>query len=411
MSAATGRHRVLAALLVGVTLHAGGAGAATGQPAHDAALLARGRYLVRIADCGGCHTAPGGAPFAGGRALQTPFGTLYAPNITPDRRTGIGRWTAADFARALHEGIARGGRYLYPAFPFPSYTRMTHEDVAAIWAWLRRLRPVRHASHANTLRWPYDQREVMALWRLRYFEPGRPHDARGHSAQWKRGAYLVEAVAHCGACHTPRNGWGARERSHPLAGGNLPVEGWLAPNITPDAEQGIGAWSESGIARYLRTGRGSHGDAMGPMAEVVQDSLQYLKARDARDIAVYLRSVTPAAPAAARATVSYQEYTGQHLYQRNCKSCHGRDGNGKKGVYPSLRDNLTVRARDPTNLLLSILRGGFQPATAGKPYPYSMPPFAATLDDRAVALIASYVRGAWGGGLGAVQPRQVQALR
>lgn len=395
--------------------------ALTAVPA-GATSLAHGRYLVRLGDCMGCHTEPGHPPFSGGRALQTPFGVIYAPNITPDPETGIGRWSAADFYRAMHNGIAPGGRYLYPAFPFPSYTRLSRADVIAIWSYLRQIEPVHRRNRGNRLRFPYRLRESMRVWRLRFFRPGSYRENPQHSERWNRGAYLVTGVTHCGACHSPRNDWGAKLAARALTGGNLPIDGWLAPDITGDPIHGIGRWTRRELADFLTSGRSARGDAMGPMRDVVQNGLQYLQPADLASIIDYLRAVPGRAPATPPAAsppaaprpgedVRLARGPGRTLYEHHCRACHGSDGAGEPGRYPALRASSMVRAANPTNLILAILRGGFQAATASAPYPYSMPPFALQLANPDIAALATFVRREFGDRGRPVTAGEVGALR
>jgi mono/diheme cytochrome c family protein len=383
----------------------------------DTAKLARGRYLARLGDCRACHTQPGHPAFSGGRPIKTPFGTVYTPNLTPDKATGIGVWNAADFYRAMHNGIGLHGRYLYPVFPFPAYTKLSRKDVNAIWAYLRGVKPVHRRNRPPALRWPYRMRSTLRLWRLLYFKPGAFKPDPDRSALWNRGAYLVRGLTHCGACHTPRNRWGARIDKQALAGGTVPIETvWHAPNITPDRRTGIGKWSAKALQRFLKTGRSKRGAALGPMRDVVQSSLQYLKQRDLKAIVAYLQNVparTSTRTAGAKSPMRKQSLAkGKALYHQHCANCHGDNGRAKHAFYPDLRDNRIVLARDPTNLILIMLRGGFEASTAAYPYPYSMPPFGVRLSNNEIAAIADYVRRNWKHRASApVQPRQVGGLR
>lgn len=383
----------------------------------DESQVARGRYLTRLGDCQACHTQAGHEPFSGGRAIETPFGVIYTPNITPDPATGIGAWSADDFYKAMHEGIGKNGEYLYPAFPFPSYTRLGRADVDAIRAYLRTVEPVRRHNRPDNLRWPYSWRSVMRIWRHLYFEPGAYEPDPNRSDAWNRGAYLIKGLAHCGACHTTRNRWGAKKQKLALAGSNLPIDGWLAPNITPSPHGGIGDWPAGALKRFLTTGRSERGDALGPMRDVVQSSLQYIRPDDLDAMLVYLRSVPPldtARPARVRpaSAESKQPLPGELLYHKHCSGCHGDDGRAKHEYYPDLRDNPVVLRNNPTNLVLVILRGGFQAATRDNPYPYSMPPFGFKLKDAQVAAIANYVRRNWSRRLVfPITPAQVSPLR
>ncbi|HET6726125.1 MAG TPA: cytochrome c [Gammaproteobacteria bacterium] len=369
--------------------------------AADASLVQRGHYLTHLGDCRACHTEPGRAAFSGGLPIGTPFGVVYSPNITPDKKTGIGDWTFDDFYRAMHEGLDKNGDYLYPAFPYPSYTQLTRKDVKAIWAYLRTVQPVQRENKPNTLRWPYSMDSAVRVWRALYFKPHTFQPDPKASATLNRGAYLVRALTHCGACHTPRNGWGALQTEAELAGGTIPVEGWYAPNITPNPYIGIGEWSPEALKSFLTTGRSERGDALGQMRDVVESSLQYLAPEDLTAVIAYLQDVPaigPQQPIAANTAPAIdpdKPPLGMTLYGKHCAGCHGDDGHAKRPWYPDLRDSAVVLSPNPTNLVLMILRGGFQAATEAQPYPYSMPPFGFKLSDKEIAAIANYVRRNW----------------
>jgi len=379
------------------------------------ANIARGAYLARAGDCMACHTARGGAPYAGGRILDTPFGSLVAPNITPDAQSGIGAWSADDFWHALHNGIAPGGRLLYPAFPYPNYTKVTRADSDAVYAYLRSLAPVRQPRRPHALRFPYDRQPALAAWRLLYFRPGVHADDPAHPADWNRGAYLVEGLGHCSACHSGRNGLGATGSD--LAGGLIPVLGWYAPSLTSDAEAGLGQWDTAHVVQLLRTGVSPQGAVFGPMAEVVRESLQHLSEEDVGAMAVYLKSLpaqgTPPAPAAPPPEAVAK--LGAALYETHCVDCHGADGRGAASgghmVYPPLAGNRALTMAEPVNAIRIVLNGGFAPATAGNPRPYGMPPYSPVLSDAEVAAVVTYVRSSWGNAAGGVTPAQVNRYR
>ena len=383
----------------------------------DAAQVARGEYLVRIGDCAGCHTARGGEPFAGGRAIPTPFGTIYTSNITPDEATGIGHWQPEDFRAAMRQGIAPGGRLLYPAFPFTSYTHASDEDVDAIYAYLRTLSAVAQSNRAPELRFPYSLRPLLMAWRAMYFPESTWQPDATKSDAWNRGAYLVEGLGHCNECHAPRNRLGAMLRDRALSGAVIPGQDWYAPNLHPDTG-GLQGWSEEDISQFLQTGRSRHGSAYGPMAEVVQQSLQYLSDADAQAIAIYLLDApqntaervapTELVPPVTQSRNLVDE--GAHLYRQQCADCHGDDGAGMGLVYPPLAGNSAVLGAE-VNVIRAVLLGGFQPATAANPRPYSMPPFAPRFDDRETAAVVSYIRQAWGNRAEAVSPSSVARYR
>lgn len=371
--------------------------------------IARGRYLVRAGDCAACHTADGGAPFAGGRAVPTPFGIIYSSNITPDPDTGIGRWSDADFYRAMHEGMDRLGNHLYPAFPYPWYTRVSRDDVLAIKAYLDTLAPVRQANRPNALPWPLDIRGDMAVWNGLFFDDGTYQPDPKRSAQWNRGAYLVEGLGHCGACHSAKNFAGATDKDDPLTGGY--AEHAFAPSLGGGARDGLGDWSEQDIVDYLGTGRNTRSTAAGPMVEVVEDSTQYLTEADRRAIAVYLKSL-PAPKAQDIATVDRATLDrGAAVYLDNCAGCHLREGQGELGAFPPLRVSSAVQAKSPDTLIGVILQGAHAPVTRGEQTGLSMQSFADHLDDAQIADLTTYIRNAWGNHAAPVDADHVSDLR
>ena len=380
-------------------------------------LIARGAYLARAGNCMGCHTAQGGAAYAGGRGVPTPFGTIYAPNLTPDAATGIGEWSSAEFWRALHNGRARDGRLLYPAFPYPNYTRIAREDSDAIHAYLRSLPAVAQASRPHELAFPFDQQAALAVWRALYFraaDPTRPGPDNTRGAEWLRGAYLVEGLGHCNACHASRNALGATRNSLDLAGGLIPVQNWYAPSLTSPDEASVAAWDVQHIVDLMRTGVSTRGAVMGPMREVVAGSTQHLTEPDLRAMATYLKALpqTPAEPAAKGAMLNPSvDSPGGKLYTQHCVACHGEQGEGVAGVYPALAGSRAVTMRMPVNLVHMVLEGGFPPSTAGNPRPYGMPPFATVLSNDDVAQLLSYVRGSWGNQAAPVSALEVSQFR
>jgi len=383
-----------------------------------AATVQRGAYLARAGNCIACHTARGGAAMAGGRGIDTPFGTVYSSNLTPDRETGLGQWNPLDFWRALHHGRSRGGRLLAPAFPYEHTTLITREDSDALFAWLRSLPPTRQATPAHTLSWPLGTQAALAVWRTLFFEPQDWRADPRQSAEWNRGAYLVQGLGHCAACHSPRNTLGASGGVGDLSGGLMPVQQWYAPNLHSEAESGLASTPVGEIVRLLQTGQNTHASVGGPMAEVVQHGLQHLRAEDLRAMAVYLQAQVraasmpaPAAPAPARANTLAQ---GRKLYERHCATCHGEQGEGTAGIYPALRGNRAVRLAEPANLVQTVLFGGYAPVTAGHPRPFGMPPFVLELTDSEIAAILTHVRQglqAEGQTAGEVTPLQVNRIR
>jgi mono/diheme cytochrome c family protein len=418
--------RILLALL-GLTLAAGawvwqrnvGDGvdvtAADASPAATPEQVARGAYLARAGNCMACHTARGGAPYAGGRGIATPFGTVHAGNLTPDPDTGLGRWNAAHFWRALHHGRSRDGRLLYPAFPYTSFTQVSRADSDALFAYLQSLPPVKQAAPAHALRWPYNTQAALAVWRALYFSPGAFQPDATRAADWNRGAYLVRGLGHCAACHTTRNALGAPDDALDLTGGLIPVQNWYAPSLTAAAEAGVGDWPVTDIVRLLQTGTAPRASVSGPMAEVVQHSTQYLSEADLAAMATYLKALpqTPVQAPAARRPANGAAFAtrGAKLYEQHCAQCHGERGEGVPGAYPALAGNRAVILPHTANLVQVVLHGGFPPATAGNPRPYGMPPYVLTLEDRDIAAVLTHVRGSWGNAAPEVTELEVNRVR
>ncbi|MBC3872083.1 cytochrome c [Undibacterium flavidum] len=391
-------------------------------------VLERGAYLVKLGDCMACHTARGGAPFAGGRIMQSEFGQFLTPNITPDKLTGIGNWTAEDFWNALHNGKGKDGRLLYPAFPFPNYTHVTRTDADAMFSYLQAQAPVAQKNALHQLDFPYSLRGTLAIWRALYFKPGvLPTDAK-QSFEWNRGAYLVRGLAHCSACHSSRNSLGANRGSDDFSGGAMVGLLWYAPSLNAQEELNLSAMKSTDIAQLLQHGVNSTSSVNGPMAEVVKESLQHLTDQDAQAIASYLRALpqqkqnTPDIldQALARPSVSKEQMQdimlrGETIYRAQCIDCHGKQGEGKTGIYPALKGNPSIQMLNISNPVRVILAGGFSPATKANPRPYSMPPFAPFLDDAEVALVLTYIRNAWGNqgsviGASEINPYRTAAL-
>jgi mono/diheme cytochrome c family protein len=362
--------------------------------------VARGAYLVRAGNCMACHTDRGGAAFAGGRAIDTPFGTVYSSNLTP-HASGLLDWSRSHFWRALHHGRSRDGRLLYPAFPYPNYTLVTRADADAMYDYLRTVPAVERQNPPHRLRWPYSTQSALAVWRALYFRPGAHKDDPTQSAQWNRGAYLVKSLGHCGACHTSRNPLGASSDLLDLSGGLIPMQNWYAPSLASGAEAGVGDWDPEDTVRLLQTGVSPRGTALGPMAEVVLQSTQYLAPADLRAMAVYLKSLPQTAPPtrAVQGPKMISEEVikrGAKLYGDHCARCHGDDGEGVAGAYPALAGNRAVTLPVTANLVQVVLGGGFPPATAGNPRPFGMPPFATVLSDADIAAVITHIRTSWG---------------
>jgi len=359
----------------------------------------RGAYLVRVGNCMACHTDRGGAAGAGGRAIDTPFGIVYSTNLTPDRATGLGGWSADDFWRALHHGRSRDGRLLYPAFPYPNYTEVTRADADAMYAFLRTVPAVRRENTPHGLRWPYSTQPALAVWRALYFRPGEYEPDTERTAEWNRGAYLVRGLGHCAACHTARNVLGASSEMMDLSGGLIPMQNWYAPSLASDREAGVAHWTPADIARLLRTGASGQATVLGPMAEVVLYSTQYLSDADALAMGVFLKSLPqappPEPPEFLPADPRFVE-RGARIYEQHCAKCHGARGEGIKGAYPPLAGNRAVTLPVSANMVQVVLGGGYPPATAGNPRPYGMPPFVMVLKDADVAAVLTFLRSSWG---------------
>ena len=382
----------------------------------DAGLVERGAYLARAGNCLGCHTDRGGAPGAGGRAIDTPFGTVHAGNLTPDARTGLGAWSADDFWRALHHGRSRDGRMLYPVFPYNHYTLVTREDSDAMFAYLQSLAPVDRANTPHALRWPYNTQLALAVWRALYFRPGNQAPDTTRDAAWNRGAYLVRGLGHCGACHSTRNALGASDLLD-LSGGIIPMQAWYAPSLAASDEAGVARWRREQVVQLLRTGRTEGASTLGPMAEVVLHSTQHLSESDLQAMAVFLQALPhagqPARPAPAAETVvpASLAQRGAFVYEEHCAQCHGARGQGITGAYPALAGNRAVTMPVTANLVQVVVHGAFPPSTAGNPRPFGMPPFALTLSDADVAAVLTHIRTSWGNRAGTVSELDVARQR
>lgn len=395
---------LLAALSLGGPRHA----------ASDAAAIERGRYVAAAANCVSCHTRPGGEPFAGGLAIETPLGTIHSTNITPDTATGIGAWSAEDFRRALREGIAADGSHLFPAFPYTAYTRMSDADIADLFVFLRAQPAVTWEPPANG--WPFAIRWPMAIWNWLYLEPGPRAPDPAQSAEWNRGRYLVEGPGHCGACHTPRNLLLAERTDLPLAGARVmgPVPGgaqrpWFAVDLR-STRQGLAAWRAEDLARYFAQGWSLRAAAAGPMTEVIGNSLRHLRAEDQRAMAVYLKTLqgedaapAPIAPAQVEA--------GRAIYERRCRKCHGSSGRGGLFIGPPLAGSAVAQAEDPASFLNLLLFGSIERADIAPPSWERMPALGKRLDDAEIAAVANYVRASWGNRAAELSREDVQRQR
>ena len=392
----------------------------TGVPADlkNADVVKRGEYLARAADCFACHTVSRDRLFAGGLALPLPFGTLYSTNITPDKDTGIGDYTDQDFLNAVQRGIRRDGARLYPAMPFPSYTLMTDADVLAIKAYLFSVPAVHAENLPNTLSFPFNQRWLMTFWSAFFNENARFRPNTAQSAEWNRGAYVAEALAHCGECHTPRNFALALDNRNKFSGA---VFGWYAFNITSDKESGIGAWSDDELRNYLSTGHASgRGTAAGPMGEAVDQSLSVMAPADISALVTYVRSVppiasadlparlAPAAPASPKEGNATAEAVGKRIFEGACVHCHDWTGVSQISPFATIAGARGVNDRTATNVAQIVISGTKRHIPDGV---ISMPAFGSAYSDSEIAAVANYVTARFGSAPSKLTDKDVAELR
>ena len=382
--------------------------AAVQRPAANTAPIERGRYLAAAGDCAACHTTTGGVPFAGGRPLETPFGTVLSANLTPDA-TGLKNWNADQFYRAMHEGIAANGEHLYPAFPYNYFTHMPRADTDALFAYLQSLPPVANKPDRNQLPFPFNIRALVSVWNLLYLDKATFTPDATRSEQWNRGAYLVEGPGHCAACHTPKTILGGPQKGRDFQGGAFGT--WFAPDLTPNGRTGLGGWTRDETVAFLKTGRNAHASASGEMGLVVQDSTSRLADDDLQAIAAWLadRAASPAAQMTPPDTAEMK--AGEAIFVDECASCHLAHGQGQTLAFPPLAHSANAQQVDPTTSLHLILAGAQASPTRAAPTAFTMPAFAWKLDDRQVAAVANYVRNNWGNAAPAVSADQVAKLR
>jgi len=375
-----------------------------------AATIARGKELAVAGDCASCHTADPAKPFAGGKRIDTPFGGIYSPNLTPDRDSGLGAWSDDEFYRALHDGVAPDGSRYYPAFPYPNFTKMTRDDALAIRAYLATLTPIHNTRPPPQLRWPLNYRVVMRGWNLLFFRPGTFQPDPNRSEPWNRGAYLVEGVAHCGACHTPKNMFGADKRGRLYGGGR--VQGWFAPRLDSAERSGLKSWSVDDIVEYLQSGRNGRSHADDLMAEVVVHSTSQMSDADVRAIAIYLKDLPAGAPEPAVTPPPPPDMAaGAAVYAHACIACHEADGSGAPRIYPPLPGNANLQSADPLSTLRIIIDGAQTVTTPRAPNTGSMPAYGEKLSDSEIADVATYIRNSWGNAAPAVTQAQAAKAR
>ncbi len=369
----------------------------------------RGQYLVKVGDCVSCHTRGDGQPLAGGLGLNTPFGVIYSPNITSDHDTGIGGWTSDQFFRAMHTGVDDQGHRLYPAFPYPWFTHVSRADSDAILAYLKTTPAADYNPPANKLPFPLNIRFMIRGWNLLFFKPAAFQPDNSKSAQWNRGAYIVNGLGHCGACHTPKNLLGADKRGEFLHGGEL--DNWVAPDLTSNSRIGLGGWSQADITEYLKTGRNARAGAAGSMAEVVSYSTSLMTDADRQAIAVYLKDQPSSGPVTVTDPDPAAVTRGAAIYSDACASCHLEGGAGQPRFFPPLKGDTMAQQTDPDGLIHLILAGGRTAPAPSRPTPLSMPSFAWKLDDQQTADVSTYIRNSWGARAPAVSAAQVAAMR
>ncbi len=390
-------------------------------------LIDRGHQLLTLGNCMACHTERGQAAGAGGRAFETPFGKVYSSNITPDVQHGLGNWNANDFWRALHHGKSKDGRLLTPVFPYQHTTLITREDSDAMFAALKTGEPAANpksiAKPSETLDWPYGTPVAIAVWRSLFFTPGVYLPNPQQSKEWNRGAYIAQGLGHCAACHSERNEWGAIESVKDFSGGLMPVINWYAPSLTNLQETGLAKQSTQEIARLLQSGTNDQATVSGPMAEVVQHSTQHWKDEDLLAVATYLKDLAQQEPQRTLPAPSGKSTQagsspsakvlslGAKIYDDHCVQCHQSQGQGVPGAYPALAKNRAVLLNDPTNLVQSVLYGGYPVSTTLNPRPFGMPPYILTLEDREIAAVLTHLRTQWGNQAPEVTPLQVNRIR
>lgn len=399
-------------------------------------LVQKGGYLARLGDCVACHSTPGGKPFAGGLAMATPMGLIFTTNITPDKATGIGAYSLADFDRAVRQGVARDGHRLYPAMPYPSYVKLSYDDLRAVYAFfMNGVSPAEQPNKPTGIAWPLNMRWPLALWNGVFTEPGpyRPKqppaaavNSEAGALLWNRGAYIVQGAGHCGSCHTPR-GVAINEKAYdegsPLFLSGALLDGWYAPSLRGDSNTGLGRWDEASIVQFLKTGRNAHAVVFGSMADAFNNSTQFMTDDDLRAVAHYLKSL-PGDPARDGEPWHYDAASNQNLaleqrltvpaaqtFAARCAACHGMDGRGQAPSIPPLAGSASSMAAQAASSINVTLNGSARIVADGVPDAYRMPPLRNQLSDREIAEVLSFVRTSWGNRGGAVAEKDVKELR
>ena len=393
----------------------------------DDALVKQGEYLAHAGDCVACHTAKGGKPFAGGLPMETPIGTVYSTNITPDVN-GIGQYSFEEFGQAVRHGIRKDGSTLYPAMPYPSYARVSDDDMRALYAYfMKGVEPVATPNKATDIPWPLSMRWPLAIWRGMFAPPVKAWEPVAMADPVvNRGAYLVEGLGHCGACHTPRALTMQEKALNPAEGsqflaGSAPLEGWIAKSLRGDHKDGLGSWSEADLVQFLKTGRSDSSAVFGGMSDVVEHSMQYMSDADLMAIARYLKTLPPSNPddkphvydnqVAQALWKGDDSKPGASVYIDNCAACHRTDGHGYTRFFPALAGNPVLQTADPSSLIHIVLAGGTLPATQTAPSSITMPAFGWRLDDEEVAAVVNFIRTSWGNQGSSVTAKDVSKLR
>lgn len=387
--------------------------------ANEAELVARGEYLAAAGNCVSCHTTEGGEFMAGGLPFDTPFGTLYSTNISPDSETGIGAWSQREFLNSMRHGVRPTGEHLYPAFPYTAFTKIQDEDVLAIYVYLMSIPPVAQTAFENTLSFPFSIRPLMAFWKVLFFEAGEFEGIASQPDEWNRGAYLVEALAHCSACHSPRNVLGAEKAQLAMSGGEYTDKvnsdarrPWAAPNITA-TQRGLALWTHQELEDYLKTARNDFLESYGPMNEVIINSTSHLTQNDVSAMAIYLKDLPAIDEVAGDEPTAQLMGRGRTVYNLHCGTCHLPTGEGDANMAPRLNaGSLVVQSENPASMINAIL---YSPKTPGPPllpkWRHPMEEFQYLLDDNEVAAVASFIRNSWRNSAGVVTPEQVARQR